>query len=466
MSVFILIFLAGFDSLSQKCIAVRQSEEGKAYLTYGGEALFAFGPGDELRLLSGAADVERWAQWQHQNGMNLVRAYPTLVPLEAYGTPGLAPFVRKDGRWDVDVFDEAYFANLNKTVKLLERYNIIVHLQLWQIVFFKDGEKRWDINFLNPRNNRNEWTQVFVRGADYIDAPAGSKARMHQRNWAFQLLNAVKGRRNVFIDIINELGNTMGTLEWAVEVSRWVREWQSDNGQFFVVGVDSEHHYNEQEFGKVREHFDIVILNELRTPDYARRCIEMFNMPAVSVRSSDGTNRWEDYMFANSDQVGLEHQIRYRTLCYRSLFSGLQSIGAYWKLEVHEADYKGMHQWQQYAQTLRKIWRVLAPYWPTFVHERGAARIIEAIAPYTFSMACPEMIAIYLEGGPKSWNKTFPESILRIHCVFSDFVADYYNTTSGEVTRIPGKWTAPSEAEITLPAFLDDAVVLVRNIAQ
>ena len=44
-----------------KQLAVEHGPTGKPYLTYGGSPLFAFGPGDEYRILGGAADLERWA---------------------------------------------------------------------------------------------------------------------------------------------------------------------------------------------------------------------------------------------------------------------------------------------------------------------------------------------------------------------------------------------------------------------
>ena len=206
-------------------LAIETSAVGKTYLTYKEEPLFAFGPGDEMRLLNGAADVERWIDWQRANGMNLVRAYPMSVPLDAYGAPGIAPFLKHSDKWDVDALNEEYFEHIGDVAKTLEKKGIILHLQLWQIVFFKGGEKRWDINFLNPKNNVNAWTQAFSRGSQYINAPADSVARQHQQRWVYAILDAMKGRGNVIIDVINELGNEMGTLEWAVTVADWIHDW-------------------------------------------------------------------------------------------------------------------------------------------------------------------------------------------------------------------------------------------------
>lgn len=443
-------------------LAIATSETGKSYLTYNGVPLFAFGPGDEMRIVSGAADFKRWAQWQRDNGMNLIRAYPTSVPLEGYGAPGLDPFLRQGDKWDVDSFNGAYFAHLSEVASALEKQDIILHLQLWQIVFFKGGSARWDINYLNPNNNMNEWTRALSRGRDYIDAPAESPARAHQRVWVEHVLDAVKGRGNVIIDVINELGNEMGTLEWAAEVTRWIRAWEARNDWTFIVGVDSEHHYTPERFGPYRDHFDIIILNELRSREHALGAIAAFNMPAVSVRSSDGRNQWHDYMFANTDQVGPEHQTRYRTLCYRSLFSGLQSVGAYWKPVVSDADYRDMQFWPDYARALRAFWEMIAPHWPTLAPDPENTHIVSAVTPHAYALKSPALMAVYLDCGSHTWNNAYTASTLVLRCPFASYSVTYFDPQSGTSRNIE----AMRDGEllnIPMPDFIDDAVVIVEN---
>lgn len=446
----------------KKGLAVETSDMGKSYLSYRGAPLFAFGPGDEMRILNGAADVERWVNWQHENGMNLIRAYPMSVPTEAYGAPGIMPFETQGDKWDVDAFNKDYFKHIGDVAKTLEKQGIILHLQLWQIVFFKGGEKRWDMNFLNPKNNVNDWTQDFSRGSQYIDAPSDSVARQHQKRWVYAILEAMKGRGNVIIDVINELGNEMGSIEWAVTVADWIHEWEEKNKCSFIVGVDSEHHYSPEQFGAYRDHFDIIILNELRGHDYAFGIVDAFNMPAVSVRSSDGTNQYEDYMFAKADQTGPEHQTRYRTLCYRSIFSGLQSVGAYWKLEIQEADYRNMEQWPQYAKALRAFWEMLAPHWPLLVPDKNEDAVSGAVTPHVYRLVAPTLIAIYLECGSRSWHNEYAASTVRVVCDFEHANARYFNPRTGETIAIAAERDG-NALLLQLPPFTDDAVILIEN---
>jgi hypothetical protein len=443
-------------------VAVATGPTGKRYLTYKSKPLLAFGQGDEMRLFSGGADVRRWAAWQKQHGMNLLRAYPTSVPIEVYGTSGLHPFQKADGGWDVDRWNEEYFEHFSEAARVLEEHDIVLHLQLWQIVFFKGGSARWEANYINPKNNVNEWTRVFKRGHDYIDAPPGSRAREHQKQWVWRILDAVKDRQNVWIDCINELGNEMGKLPWAVEVVGWIRQWEQDNGKKLLVGVDSEHHYKPDVFGPVAEHFDLIILNELRSPEHARQAIEAFSLPAVTVRSSDARNQPDDYVFTTAQRSGPEHQTRYRTLCYRSLFAGVQSIGAYWKMEVSQADYKDMEHWPIYSRNLRAFWDRVSQYWPSL---QPADSIIKSdtVTPKAYALASDRLVLLYLECGPKTWNQSYGQSVLSVALPFDPTRLESFDPSSSdeagqflslEARQQDGQW------QVALPAFRDDLIVL------
>lgn len=442
-------------------LAVARSPEGKAYLTYKGEPLFAFGPGDEMRILSGAADVKRWAAWQQGHGMNLLRAYPVSVPLSMYGAEGLDPFQRRGEKWDVDAWNEAYFEHLRNVAAVLEEHDIILHLQLWQITFFKSGPTRWDANYLNPKNNVNEWTRTLDRGRDYIDAPEGSPARRHQQEWVRRVLDAVKGRGNVWIDIINELGNEMGTLPWARETALYVRTLEKEQGRTWLVGVDSEHHYRPDLFGPFADSFDLIILNELRSPTHARTAIAAFNKPAVSVRSSDGSNRYEDYVFARPDQTGPEHQTRYRTLCYRSLFSGLQAVGAYWKPEVHDADYQTMASWPRYAQALRRFWKAVASEWPRLEVD-DAIVASDTVTPHACGLRSNRIHLVYLDCGPRAWNTAYPASELVVTCPFRSYRVSLFNPRNGEFTSVEAS-RETNGIHVPLPEFMEDHVILIEK---
>lgn len=442
-------------------LSIETSSNGKRYLVYDDSPLFAFGPGDEFRHIAGMADLHRWARWQREHGMNLLRAYPLSMPGSTWGGDGegLHPFHSRNGKWDVDAFNDSYFEHLSQVAKVLEQYGIILHLQLWQIVCFKGGSDRWNANYLNPANNLNEWTRSFSRGHQYIDAPSESRAREHQKEWVLRILDALKGRGNVIVDVINELGNEMGTLEWASDVVGWIRQWERENDWKFIVGVDSEHHYAPGQFEPYQDMFDIIILNELRSYEFARSVIERLRMPAVSVRSSDGRNRWEDYLFANDAQVGAEHQTRYRTLCYRSLFAGLQAVGAYWKCTVDQADYLDMQYFPQYALALRAFWNTLSSRWHELLPDDSL--VVEAITPHAYALRSESLATVYLECGSHTWNNRYPSSRLILRRPFAQCSVTLFDTKNGEMYNLESEQTDDA-LQISLPEFTDDVIVLIH----
>jgi hypothetical protein len=443
-------------------LAIATSDSGAQYLTYKGEPLFAFGPGDEVRLVSGMADTGRWATWQRENGMNLVRAYPMSMPGAAWNSAGKAghPFVERDGKWDVDTFNDAYFEHLGAVARELEEADIILHLQLWQIVIFKGGSNRWDASYLNPANNVNEWTSEFDRGARYIDAPEGSRAREHQKEWVLRVLDAVKGRGNVLIDVINELGNEMGTIEWAAEVASWIRDWERENDWDFLVGVDSEHHYTPGRFEPFADVFDVIILNELVSREHAMSAIARLNKPAVTVRSSDDRNQRDHYMFVDANGTGPEHQTRYRTLCYRAMFAGVQSVGAYWKMPVEDADYREMEHWPVYARAIRAFWNRIRDHRPDMVI--NDALVVSAVTPHAYALRAVGLVAVYLECGHKTWNNAYPESVLELSAPLDPARVELFDTKTGEVSEVQPD-TSGGTLRIPLPAFTDDIAVLVHG---
>jgi len=456
-SLAIVLSLPAIGSQPEKnMLTVRSSAAGKQYLAYGGKPLLAFGPGEESRLISrnDPEAVRRWAKWQKDNGMNLLRAYPTSVPLGN----ALHPFKQKDGKWDVDAWNDEYFRNMSRFTSILEEHGILLHLQLWQIVWFKDeGSERWARNYVNPANNINEWTRAYPTGRDYMNAPSDSPAGRHRREWVMRVLNAVRGHGNVWIDVLNELGNAgIGDMQWAREVVSWIREWEKANGQKLLVGVDMCNFSHEQ-FAPYRRDYNILIFNELHR-DEALAAIREFNKPAVSVRSSDGSNRQEDYLFLSPESVTPQHQTRYRTLCYRSIFSGLQSIGAYWKREVSEADYADMKDWPAYARALRKFWQKIGPSWPNLAVDDSI--VGQAVTPRAYGMKSDRLYAAYLECGSHTAGNRYPASTVSIKCPFRSFRVEIFDPRTGR-TRLGKGTRAGDDVAVQLPEFTDDLVLML-----
>ncbi len=437
-------------------LSIQVSESGKRYLAYNGKPLLAFGPGDEKMLISinDPVKVRRWAKWQKDNGMCLIRTYPTCVPIPG----GLHPFKLKDNKWDVDAWNDEYFKNMSRFFSILEEYGIVVHLQLWQIVWFKeDKPDRWAMNYINPTNNVNEWTRAYPRGANYMNAPVDSPAGRHRKEWVIHILNAVKGHKNVWIDVINELGNGgIGDMKWAHNVVLWIREWEKANDQKLLVGVDMCN-FNADDFAAFEKDYDLLIFNELHR-DETLRAAKLFNKPIVSVRSSDGSNNREDYLFLDGASTSSQHQTRYRTLCYRSIFSGLQSIGAYWKSEISGVDYTDMKDWTQYARALRKFWGKICTIWPSLTVDDSIVH--NAITPRAYGMKSDQLYAVYLECGPHTAGNVYKPSTVSIKCPFQSFRVELFEPRTGKSKLERGK-LENGKIIVSLPEFTDDMVILI-----
>lgn len=453
---FAVLPVAALSDGKGKTVTVETSNKEKSYLAYEGKPLLAFGPGDENRMISrnDMDAVRRWAKWQQENGMNLLRAYPASVPI----ANGLHPFKMKDDKWDIDDWNDEYFENVSRFIEILEEHGIMLHLQLWQVCWFKeDRPERWLRNYINPANNCNEWTKEFVHGHQYMNAPGDSRASRHRKEWVTRVLNAVKGHGNVWIDVLNELGNDgMGDMKWSREVVSWIREWGKTNGQKMLIGVDMCD-YSNTHFSPYEADYDLLIFNELhRSKNMA--AVKDYNKPAVTVRSSDGTNQRADYLFLDVDSTSPEHQTRYRTLCYRSIFSGVQSIGAYWKREVSEADYKNMKDWPVYSKALRSFWNKISPHWPELAVDDSV--VSGAVTPQAYGMKCDSLYTAYLECGSHTSDNKYDSSTVKIKCPFEQFDVELFEPRTGISRSAKG---SKSGAEITvhLPAFTDDLVVLL-----
>lgn len=452
-------------------VTIETSGAGNRYLACDGKPLLAFGPGDESRLISrdDPDAVRRWAKWQQSNGMNLLRAYPTSVPGASNWRPdssiplppakALHPFNRKGDKWDVDSWNDEYFKNMSRFFGLLDEYGIVVHLQLWQIVWFKeDGPDRWAANYVNPANNVNEWTRAYPRGVQYMNAPSDSPAGKHRREWVRRVLGAVKGHPNVWIDVINELENAgVGNMDWAHEVVTWIRDWERANGRRLIVGVDMCN-FSADKFRPYAKDYDLLIFNELHR-DQALAAAREFGKPVVTVRSSDGSNNRADYLFLDPASTSPAHQTRYRTLCYRSIFSGVQSIGAYWKPEVSDADYAAMTDWPKYSRALRKFWRTIEPFRADLAVDDSI--VSGAVTPRAYGLRSDRLVAAYLECGPNAGGKKYPASEVTIACPFERYRVEIFEPRTGRSRLASGK-SANGRVSVSLPAFTEDLVILIR----
>jgi hypothetical protein len=455
--IFYLLSLAQYPQT--RYIEIKNANTINSYISYGGKPLLAFGPGDEWKLMAYSHRPERyirWANWQLKNGMNLIRCYPNLVHKE--GT--IEPFFRnRDGSYDLDNWNDRYFKSISGFFRYLNKRGIIVHLQLWQVVNFKPGKNRWDICFYNPKNNNTAWAKDFKKGKDFFESAEDKShpAYLHQREWVRRILDATRGCGNVFIDVMNELGNAgIGRMKWAHEIVKEIRSWEKENGEERLVGVDMVS-WSEKEFKEYADDYDLLIFNEPRIKNIKRARVK-FLKPVVTVRSNDGGNRWENYIFVSKNHIDHTYQVRGRTLNWRAMMNKVQSIGTYWGETIEQTDYMELKEYSNWARILRQFWDSIEDY--PYLQPNDSI-IKSGPGNNKYALISESEAIFYFEVGPKKHDAIFPpyntELVLK---GWKECKYEIWDPKNGKLSEAVAK-IKNDILIISLPSFVDDIAIKV-----
>ena len=303
-------------------------DQSQPLLYYKEKPLFAFGPMSEtatfaFKLGSKAYDVEMWAKWQKNNGMGYVRCYAEQsygwVDINAEGR--LYPFEQEEPFiFNLDKFSTEYWENFRKVCCVLKENDIILHLQLVQVCYFKEWapeHRRWQCNYWNPKNNVNDYTAKLKPEFPFSDR--NPSIMKHWRRYLYSILNAAGDLGNVIIDLGNELTADMEWVRWNLEI---IGQWEREKEIKIIKGLDYTHTENTVE---VLSHpgLDVIITHGQYVCDvpFLRK---LFNKPVITVISRD------------SGYLGLgeasENQDRFRKFHYRCFMKKVQGVGDYGKI--------------------------------------------------------------------------------------------------------------------------------------
>lgn len=305
-------------------------------LLYKGKPAFKFGPMSETatlayRLGSKAYDAEFWADWQQKHGMGYVRCYPEQgygwVDTRAEGR--LYPFRQvKPLIFDLEQFDPEYWANFRDVALCLRERDVVIHLQIVQVCFFKDWNpesRRWIYNFWNPQNNVNEWTKDLQ--PDFPFARDNTEALAHWKRYIFAILDAVGDVGNVIFDIGNELNTDIEWIDWTIAI---MEEWENKHQIKLLKGLDYTHVSNPS---KILDHSRLdIIMTHGEYVDDAPVLRKIFGKPVVSVISRDGVHGVTakvGYLELGEDGSSPD---RFRRFHYRCLMNKVQGVGDYGKM--------------------------------------------------------------------------------------------------------------------------------------
>ena len=137
-------------------MTIRTTTRNPACLFYGDEPVHAFGPSPQNILTylpkGNGNNISDWVNWAVKFGVNHVRSYPPSIKVAEPAQNIFEKSNEDPNKFDLDKFNQRYFDELRKACLLLREKGFIVHLQLWQAVYWK---KHWRDNYYNPKNNIN-----------------------------------------------------------------------------------------------------------------------------------------------------------------------------------------------------------------------------------------------------------------------------------------------------------------------
>ena len=157
VSIFkLLIFFLLIIPVHAAGLSIRATSGNPACLYYGDSPVHAFGlsPQNILTYLpnGNGNSISVWVNWAMKFGINHVRSYPPSIEVSEPAQNVFEKSVLDPDKFDLNNYNQKYFDELRKACLLLREREFIVHLQLWQAVYWK---KNWRDNYYNPKNNIN-----------------------------------------------------------------------------------------------------------------------------------------------------------------------------------------------------------------------------------------------------------------------------------------------------------------------
>jgi hypothetical protein len=175
----------------------------------------------------------RYLDTLHADGLNLTRVFSgsyrevpgdfsiasnTLAP-----APGrfIAPWRQRDGKFDLEQWDPAYFARLKNFVSEAGKRGIVVELVLFCPLY---NDSMWNVSPMNAANNLNGIGKV--PKADVL-ALKDDRLTAVQDALARKIVTELNGFDNVYYEICNEPYFGGVTLEWQHHIAETIAQTES-----------------------------------------------------------------------------------------------------------------------------------------------------------------------------------------------------------------------------------------------
>jgi hypothetical protein len=435
----------------------------EALLYYGDRPALAFGHSHQRTLSQlgpgSPMDIQEWVQWAAQFKMTNLRSYP---PSRIASDGSLDLFKRaSSGRFDLTQFNPEYFLELRRVCELLREHGIIVHLQLWQAVAWK---KSWDILYYNPKNNVNPDISRNAGPGEFVTT-RNPVLLSHQKEYVRQVLDATGDLGNVFYDIMNEIGNGVGTSErWVEEIIDTVRKWERDNGLEVLLTLNDEGGMRMGEFSLRNPRLDLLIKDLGRYDEHVQARAK-YRKPTIGVRNIDynSATGQRTYFFAERDldrTSNASFQSRGRRCWWRMFMALVQSNGAYSDVthEMRKRDLQAEHSVLYFKNFIAS----LQDYGQLRISPQAIASAPGAVS---YCLQSTREVVVYCEAPNGRAGLDFPAGVLRLKELMlqdGEHTAVVYDPATG-ASREEAVVVSQGRLEMQLPGFTDDIAVHIVN---
>ena len=214
---------------------IRTHPENPRYFLFQGKPTFLITSGEHYgAVLNRRFDYGPYLDELQKRGFNLTRTFAgaylevdgsfkipnnTLAPpLDQYQSP----WARRDGKYDLDQFDPAYFERLKSFVDEANRRGVVVELVLFCTLY---GDDLWAINPMNARNNVDG-----VGDCPREEVYTLKHPELLKRQLAFvdRVVRELNGFDNLYYEICNEPYFHGVTLDWQARVASAIVEAEKD----------------------------------------------------------------------------------------------------------------------------------------------------------------------------------------------------------------------------------------------
>ena len=152
-------------------------------------------------------------------GGNFGIASNTLAP-----APGkfLAPWLQRDGKFDLTKWDDEYFTRLKDFVTQAGKRGVVVELVLFCPLY---EESMWSVSPMNARNNVNGIGETGRTGVLALKEPRLTEVQLAMVR---KVVSELRSLDNLYYEICNEPYFGGVTAEWQQQVARTITETEAD----------------------------------------------------------------------------------------------------------------------------------------------------------------------------------------------------------------------------------------------